>query len=42
MVRGALEVRAQLRALVADSKTLGPDEFKARYEQFLTDHQAHL
>jgi hypothetical protein len=42
MVRGALAVRAALRRLVAESTTLEPDAFKARYEQFLTDVQAHL
>jgi hypothetical protein len=42
MVDGALAVRAALRRLVAEAKRLGPEEFEARYERFLTDLQAHL
>jgi len=42
MVDGALAVRAGLRRLVRESASLGPEEFKARYEQLLTDLQAHL
>ena len=28
--------------LAAESGSLAPDEFKARYEQFLVEAQAHL
>jgi hypothetical protein len=35
-------VRAALRRLVAEAERLGPEEFEARYERFLTDLQAHL
>jgi hypothetical protein len=42
MVKGALATRAALRELVADSRHLGPADFKVRYERFLADCQAHL
>jgi hypothetical protein len=42
MVVGALAVREGLAKLVAESETLGPDEFKTAYERFLFDLQAHL
>jgi hypothetical protein len=42
MMHGALAVRKELRKLVAESEALGPEEFKARYDRFLTDVQAHL
>jgi hypothetical protein len=42
MVLGALETRDGLRKLVADSASLRPEDFKARYAQFLVEVQAHL
>jgi len=42
MVRAALDVREGLRALARDAERLGPEEFKAAYERFLVDAQAHL
>ncbi|MFI5231079.1 MAG: hypothetical protein ACHQSE_01080 [Gemmatimonadales bacterium] len=42
MVKSALITRDRLKRLVAESRTAGPDEFMAHYEQFLTDLQAHL
>lgn len=42
MVLGALATRDAFSPLVADSARLGPEEFKVRYERFLTDVQAHL
>jgi hypothetical protein len=42
MVKGALDVRARLRPLVAECERMSPEEFKAAYERFLTEAQAHL
>ena len=42
MVRSALEVRKRAAALARDAERLGPEEFKAAYERFLVDNQAHL
>ncbi len=42
MVVGALAVREGLAELVAQSEALGPEEFKAAYDRFLFDLQAHL
>ncbi len=42
MVLGALATRQGLESLAAENASLGPEEFKARYEQFLADVQAHL
>jgi hypothetical protein len=42
MVRSALEVRGRVGALARDAERLGPEEFKAAYERFLVDAQAHL
>ena len=43
MVLGALATRQGLSRLAAESaSSSGPDEFKALYEQFLVDVQAHL
>ena len=42
MVLGALATRQGLESLAAESASLGPEEFKARYEQFLVEVQAHL
>jgi hypothetical protein len=42
MVKSALAVRDGVRSLLAESRTLGATDFKARYEQFLTDVQGHL
>ena len=42
MVLGALATRDALQRLIADSDGLGPDAFKTRYEQFLTEVQAHI
>jgi hypothetical protein len=42
MVLGALAVRDGLRSLVAESASLDPEEFKARYQKFLVEAQAHL
>ena len=42
MCKAALEVEKRLEAFKRDSARLGPEEFKAAYEAFLTDVQAHL
>jgi hypothetical protein len=42
MVLGALATRQGLENLAAENASLGPEEFKARYEQFLVEVQAHL
>ncbi len=42
MVLGALATREGLERMALESATLGPEEFKARYEQFLFAVQAHL
>ena len=42
MVKSALEVREAFQKLVADAERQSPEEFKAAYERFLADHQAHL
>jgi hypothetical protein len=42
MIKSALYVRERLAELNDDAETLGPDEFKAAYERFLTDVQAHV
>lgn len=42
MVLGALAVRRRLRQLVADAGGLGPADFQSRYQQLLTNLQAHL
>jgi hypothetical protein len=42
MVLAALATREAFQRLVAESAGLGPDAFKARYEQFLTEAQNHL
>ena len=42
MVKGALEVREGFERLLADAERSSPEEFKAAYERFLTDTQAHL
>ena len=42
MVKSAIVIREQMKDLVADAQRLGPEAFKARYEQFLTDCQAHF
>lgn len=42
MVKSALAVRQPFEQLVRDSERLGPDDFKAAYERFLTDTQVHL
>jgi hypothetical protein len=43
MVLGALATRQGLMRLAAESASSSdPDEFKARYEQFLVEVQAHL
>ncbi len=42
MVLGALATREGLERLVAESASLGPEEFDARYRQFLVEVQAHL
>jgi hypothetical protein len=42
MVLSALAVRDRLQQLTADAGALGPDEFRAAYERFLTDVQVHL
>ena len=42
MVKSAIVIRDRMKDLVADAQRLGPDEFKARYEQFLTECQAHF
>jgi hypothetical protein len=42
MVCSALAVRDGLRRLAAEAGRLGPEEFAAAYERFLTDVQVHL
>jgi hypothetical protein len=42
MVRSALEVRERFGALAREAERLTPEEFKAAYERFLVDAQAHL
>ena len=43
MVKGALDgARAASSGCCADAERQSPEEFKAAYERFLTDHQAHL
>ena len=42
MVKNALTVHERLEALRRDADRLGPDEFKAEWERFLSDNQAHL
>ncbi len=42
MVKGALSVRDAFQRLLADAERQTPEEFKAAYERFLADHQAHL
>jgi len=42
MVKGALATKDAMAELVADAGRLGPEEFKARYEQFLFELQEHL
>jgi hypothetical protein len=41
-IKNALAVQRDFDALKRDAERLGPEEFKAAYERFLTDHQAHL
>jgi hypothetical protein len=42
MVKGALAVHEGFGKLVAGAERQSPEEFKAAYERFLADHQAHL
>lgn len=42
MVKSAFQVRAAFQELMAGAGSLPPDQFKARYEQFLTRIQGHL
>ncbi len=42
MVKNALVVRERLEALRRSAAALGPEEFKAEWERFLSDNQAHL
>jgi hypothetical protein len=42
MIKSALHVREQLAELVREADRLDADEFKAAYERFLTDVQAHI
>ena len=42
MCKGALEVRKDFQKLLAGAEGQSPEEFKAAYERFLADHQAHL
>jgi hypothetical protein len=42
MCKSALEISKGMEALVKASERMSPEEFKAAYEQFLTEHQAHL
>jgi hypothetical protein len=42
MCKAALVVEERLEALRRDAKRMRPEEFKAAYEAFLTDVQAHL
>jgi hypothetical protein len=42
MCKSALEVKARLDILRAGAASMSPEEFKAAYEEFLTETQAHL
>jgi hypothetical protein len=42
MCKGALELRDRVEALRSQAASMTPEQFKAAYEQFLTDAQAHL
>ena len=42
MVKNALTVHERLEALRRDADRLGPEQFKAEWERFLADVQAHL
>jgi hypothetical protein len=42
MVKGALSVSKGMERLLGDAEGQSPEEFKAAYERFLTDQQAHL
>ena len=42
MVKGALSVNEGMHRLLADAEGQSPEEFKAAYERFLTEQQAHL
>jgi hypothetical protein len=42
MCKAALEVRDDFQKLLADAESQSPEKFKAAYERFLGDHQAHL
>jgi hypothetical protein len=42
MCKSALTVKSRLDRLRADAKSMSPEQFKAAYEKFLTDNQAHL
>jgi hypothetical protein len=42
MVKSALAVRDRFRKLAQESQGLSPEQFKAKYEAFLTDVQGHL
>ena len=42
MCKSALEVKARLDILRAGAASMSPEEFKAAYELFLTETQAHL
>jgi hypothetical protein len=42
MVKGALSVSEGMKRLLADAERQSPEEFKAAYERFLADQQAHL
>jgi hypothetical protein len=42
MCKGALEVKPKLDALAKRAASMSPEEFKAAYDKFLTDVQAHI
>jgi len=42
MCKSALEIAKGMKELVKASQRMSPEAFKAAYEQFLTDNQAHL
>jgi hypothetical protein len=42
MCKSALEVKARLDSLRAQAGSMTPEQFKAAYDRFLTDVQAHL
>jgi hypothetical protein len=42
MCKAALEVKARLDILRAGAASMSPEEFKAAYDEFLTETQAHL